>query len=118
MTSTSNRNLYRLFPRDLYGRIALALASLFFGPISAVSLYALVFLNRPPQKLLDSLFWIICQELFLALSLFFACGLIWALATPRWLERSLHAVTQKLALALLLFMIPFGLLAFWAMFRA
>lgn len=37
----------QLFPRDLYGRIALALASLFFGPICWVMAFAILFGSRP-----------------------------------------------------------------------
>jgi hypothetical protein len=86
-----NDRLDPLFPRDLYGRMALALASAFFGPICGVMAFASLFGARPRpwQGVLEWLFLAIAEELFLALFLFFACGLIWALATPRWMERLL-----------------------------
>jgi hypothetical protein len=113
-----NDRLDPLFPRDLYGRIALALASAFFGPICGIIAFAPMFGARPRQGVLEGMFLAIVEELFLALFLFFACGLVWALATPRRMERVLEAVTRKLMLALGLFLVPFGILAAWALFVA
>jgi hypothetical protein len=103
----------QLFPRDTYGRIALALASLSFGPVCWVLAIALVFGSRP-GGVLEWLFLAVVEELFVALALFFACGLVWALATPRWLERLLGVVAKKLALALGLFALPLCMLGAWA----
>jgi hypothetical protein len=103
----------QLFPRDTYGRIALALASLFFGPVCWVLALALVFGSRP-GGVLEWLFLAIAEELLLALSLFFACALIWTLATPGWLERLLGAVAKKVAVALGLFALPLSILGVWA----
>jgi hypothetical protein len=102
----------QLFPRDTYGRIALALASLSFGPVFWVLAIALVFGSRP-GGVLDSLFLAVVEELFVALALFFACGLVSASATPRRLERLLGAVSQKLAIALALFTLPLCILGVW-----
>jgi hypothetical protein len=104
----------QLFPRDLYGRIALALASLFFGPICGIMAFALLFGARP-QGVLVGLFLAVIEELFVALSLFFACGLVWALATPRWLEKLLKPVCTKLVFALGLVIVPLCILAAWAL---
>jgi hypothetical protein len=75
---------------------------------------ALLFGARPADAL-EMLFLAFAEELFVALALFFACGLVWALAAPRWLEGLLEGVTRKLALALGLFMVPFTILAVWAL---
>ncbi|MHC5542645.1 hypothetical protein ACYOEI_30840 [Singulisphaera rosea] len=56
---------------------------------------------------------LIVEELSFSLGLFFACGLIWALAKWRWLRRHLPAVATKLAFALALTMPLFGLYAAW-----
>lgn len=103
----------QLFPRDLYGRIALALASLFFGPICWIMAIALLFGPRPGD-VLDWLFLAVVEELVVALSLFFACALVWALATPRWLKRLLEIVAKKLAVALGLFAMPLLIVGVWA----
>jgi hypothetical protein len=102
-----------LFARDPYGRIALALASLTFGPVSWVLTIALVFGSRP-GGVLECLFLAFVEELLVSLSLFFACGLIWALATPRWLETLLGVVGKKVAIALGLFALPLCILGVWA----
>ena len=108
----------RLFPRDLYGRIALALASLFFGPFCWLVAFGVLFGSRRgglPNDVPGWLFLAVVEELFLSLALFFACGLVWALASPRWLERLLDAVAWKLVIALGLFLVPFCILAAWAL---
>ena len=108
------RRLDQLFPRDPYGRIALALASLSFGPVCWVMALALLFGSRP-NDVLEWLFLAVVEELFVALALFFACGLVWALATPRWLETLLEVVAKKVAIALGFFALPLSILAVWAL---
>jgi len=105
--------LDRLFPRDLYGRLALGIASLFFVPVATFLAFAMLFWARP-QGVLGWLIVGTAAELFMALALFFTCGLIWAMATPRWLERFLDSVTEKLAISLLLFILPLASVAVWA----
>jgi hypothetical protein len=106
--------LERLFPSDPYGRIALGLASLTFGPVCWVMALALL-LGHWPGDVGAWLLLAFAEQLFAALSLFFACGLIWALATPRWLEGLLLVVAQKVAVALGLFALPLCALAAWAL---
>jgi hypothetical protein len=108
------RKLDQLFPRDLYGHIALALASLCFGPVCWAMAIALLFGSRP-GGVPDRLFLTVVEELVVALSLFFACGLVWALATPRRLERLFGAVAKNLAVALGLLALPLGILGAWAL---
>ena len=100
-----DRGLEKLFPSDLYGRIALGLASLIFGPMFGIG--ALALFNMRPQGVLDWILVLTAEELLIALSLFFACDLIWALAKPRWMEQFLNVITRKLFIAVLLFMVPF-----------
>jgi hypothetical protein len=103
----------QLFPRDRYGRIALALASLSFGPICWVMAIALLLGSRPDGAL-EWLFLAVVEELFVALALFFAAGFVWSLATPCWLEGLLQAIAKKVAVALGLFVVPLWILAAWA----
>jgi hypothetical protein len=104
------RGIDQLFPRDLYGRVALALASLSFGPICWVMAIALLLGSRPDGAL-EWLFLTVVEELFVALALFFAAGLVWSFAMPRWLEGLLQAIARKLAVAIGLFGVPLCILA-------
>jgi hypothetical protein len=104
----------RLFPRDLYGRIALAIASLFFLPLGLIGAYTCMF-RAQPKGVIERLTCFVVGELFVALVLFFGCGLIWALMTPRWLEHLLGCIAKRLIIALVLFMLPFGIMALWAL---
>jgi hypothetical protein len=106
-----------LFPRDLYGRLALGIASVFFFPLSCFIVVAIL-TRPPPQSLAEWLALAIVGQVFFAMALFFGGGLIWALATPRWLEGFLELAASRLLLALLLFMLPFGCLAIWSLFFA
>ena len=104
-----------LFPRDPSGRIALALASTFFEPISWSLIVALGIGARPGRGPLERLLWLIIEELFLGLSLFFACGLIGTLATPLRVETMLESVAKKLALAMGRSLVPLAILVAWAL---
>src|SRR5689334_8277403 len=101
-----NEQTSKLFPRDLYGRIALGIASLVLAPVGAAMFVAL--LTRPrPRGVTEWLVVAVASELSLALAIFFVCGLVWAVATPKWLEASLERVARRLTVALFLFMVPF-----------
>lgn len=105
----------RVFPRDICGRIALGVASAFFVPVSGWVLIAIA-LNTELHRTVETWIWAtLVSELAISLLLFFGCGLIWALATPRWLEKFLHGATRKLALALFLFWTPFAVLSIWSL---
>ena len=104
----------RLFPRDPHGRLALAIASLFFLPLGTIGAYT--FLCRAqPKGIMERLTSFALVDLSVSMVLFFGCGLIWALATPRWLERLLICIAKRLVIAMALFMLPFGMMALWAL---
>jgi hypothetical protein len=112
-----DERLEPLFPRDIYGRMALTLASLTFGPIFWLLAVVVVFGARPGPQVVgwpEWCFLAVVGELSVALALFFACGLVWAIATPRWLEQVLDVVVTKLMMALGLFVLPFLGLCVWA----
>jgi hypothetical protein len=101
MKRIRRRSIEQLFPRDLAGRIALAVSSLFFVPVSGFLFYGMI--RKPfPANGLDKAFHLIVEELLGALFLFFAVGFIWAIATPRWLEPILRSAETKLSIGLLL----------------
>jgi len=105
----------KLFPRDWYGRIALALASLCLGPASWFMVVACL-PGAGPVGVMRRVILAIVEELFLALALFFTFGLVWALATPHWMESFLYGVSKKLNIALALFAISLLALAAWTWF--
>ena len=90
-----------LFPRDGYGRIALGLSSITLGPFSVglfwLAAYGEFFGGHHGWLARLTLFAL--GEMGFALTLFFTCGLIWAIATPRWLERARHVAIIKLWIA-------------------
>lgn len=111
----------KLFPSDVYGRIALALASLFFGTPCWLVAFGILFAHltgrRPAARGVEQwLVVLIVEELSLSFGLFFACGLLWALAKPHWLRRHLPTVATKLALAMALSMALLGFLVAWVLY--
>jgi len=105
----------RVFPRDICGRLALGIASAFLAPIFGFVLFAIA-LNPDLRRTFEGWLWMaIIEEMVLALFLFFSCGLIWALAMPRWLERCLDSAMRKLTIALMLFWIPYSIVALWSL---
>jgi len=109
-----NPNISPLFPRDLFGRLALGIASLFFVTLGTMGAYTFLVRARP-NGIVEKLTFILVGELFVAMALFFGCGLVWAVATPRWLESLLAPVAKRLMIALAVFVIPFGIVALWAL---
>lgn len=107
-------NITPLFPRDLYGRLALGIASLLFVPLGSLGAYAFLIRARP-KGIIERLAFMATGEMLLAMALFFGCGFIWAVATPQWLERLLAPVANRLLIALALFWLPFCILALWAL---
>jgi len=97
----------QFFPRDFPDRVVLGTGSSALGAASVVCAWMCFFHTRP--KLLgERIFVAASGELLVALSLFFVVGLIWAVATPRWLERFLSLVFGHLVISFLVFLVPFG----------
>ena len=99
------------FPEDATGRVALGIAAAFFLPVCAMYLFSSWFLAPRPRDWLGWVFAFLCQELFIALFQFFACGLLWAIATPRFLRPLLSRSADRLSLALFLFSLPAAVVA-------
>lgn len=100
--SQNDPQLDGLFPRDLFGRLALGLVSLLLAPASGLILFSLVF--GPGVKPLawhDRIALLLLEEFLLGLFLFFSVGLLWAIAAPRWLERWKRPTVLKLAFGFL-----------------
>ncbi|MBI5758542.1 MAG: hypothetical protein HZA46_08500 [Planctomycetales bacterium] len=105
----------KLFPRDVLGRIALALIALLFGPISGAFLFAMLFVQNRQNP--DRWVRLVIVEVALAFFTFSVVGLIWAIATPRWLESALPRVAARLGIAIGIGFIPFAIVALWALFQ-
>jgi hypothetical protein len=90
-------DINKFYPRDVYGRIALGIASAVLGTIGGAGLYwywtHLVPLIQADVAVL--LIRGLLTEFVLASTLFGACGLLWAVATPHWFEPILGLVTRK-----------------------
>jgi hypothetical protein len=84
----------KLFPSDPSGRLVLGLVSLVLCPVFGV--VATKAILAKPQDHLAICMVLIGGEIAGLLSLFFATGLIWALAKPRWLEGFLNWLTLKI----------------------
>jgi hypothetical protein len=104
--------LEKLFPRDVYGRIELFITSTVLGALGSAGCLAILFAAAAPVGWKEILIRIVFVELAITWTLFFACGFIWSIATPRWIESTLEMVTNRFLIALAVFM-PFNLIAIW-----
>src|SRR3954470_963180 len=107
-------DMSKLFPRDWRGRVALAISSLFFLPVSVMGAY-MFFVHARPKRLLDQFIVVVTADLFFAMALFFATALIWAAATPRWLERLQAGVSKRLVIALFSLVLTASAIAAWTL---
>jgi hypothetical protein len=105
----------KLFPRDLFGRIALGLVSLLFTPISGAFVWVSLFSIGGGNA--DWWSRLLITEIALAFFVWSVVGLIWAIATPRWLESALPRVALRLMIAIFVGFGAFGITAVWAIFR-
>ena len=108
-------DLNRLFPRNRYGRIALTLSGTFFLAVSIFPLILFLFHAPVPQGAFAWLFRILLTEFFTALLLFSLASLIWAAATPQWLESMLQKIASKIAVAIGLLALSGAVVAFYQM---
>lgn len=107
-----NENLDKIFPRDFYGRVSLGLTGVVISPCAGFM--SLVLLQRETPREWEPWFYmLVAQEFFLALFLYFSCSLIWALATPAWMEKILLAVHKRMGIALALFALPLCIGFLW-----
>jgi|GEM_PF-474085 len=109
-------NIEKLFPRDVYGRIALDISAMVMLPFSCL----LMFSQSPKRIPADLREWIarvLVLEVGPALFLFFGCALIWAVATPRWLEHFLERLKRRLVKALLFLMLQLCFDVVWLLVK-
>jgi len=105
------RGVDRLFPRSAFGRIVLGLASFFCAPFFCLTAIKFIVVRKWPDDWLGWLYYLLVEELLLALATYFTCGLIWAVAMPRWLEKLKEASAKRLGFAIRLYLWGFCVLA-------
>lgn len=108
MRDPSNTNR-KFLPRTFLGRFQLACLSLIFLPFSAWFLYVVAFAPRPPGNLAEWIARFVFGEFFGVLFVVSVLGLIWAVATPPWLETILERASAKLLLVLMVILFLLGL---------
>ncbi len=99
-------------PNSIAGRIVLGLLCILFLPFSVIFLFAL-FIGGVGANWGDLLVRFLFGEFLLALFMVSGCGVIWAIAMPKWIITIMHHWSGRLALLLF---IPFLLMAamlFW-----
>jgi hypothetical protein len=106
-----------IFPRDGLGRVALFIASAFWGPVFGFVAYAFL-LVASPRSAEGWLVTTIVGKLGLAGMLFFIAGLVWSLFMPHWLESLVVRFTRRFILWLGLFVLLSLPYALWACIRA
>lgn len=95
-----------VLPQSVLGRIALGLLSAIFIPLSVLLLHGLAVAPAAANwgmELVHILMW----ELFAGLLAGSICGLIWAVAMPRWIQRLADQLSRRLTLLLLF---PFAII--------
>jgi hypothetical protein len=88
-------------PHDTASRVLLGLVSAILIPLSVLLICALA--NAPaPANWRMQIVQVLTKQLFGALLFGSLCGLIWAVATPRWIPRLADRLSRRLTFALLL----------------
>ena len=83
--------------------------SLFWGPIATIGAVTAVLEGRP-KNVADWLILTAFEELCVAIALYCGCGIIWAVATPRRMEKLAEPVGKRLVIALAVVLVPFAAL--------
>jgi len=112
--STTDDPEFPLDSKDPATRTSLGCASVFLGAIAAWMFWFV-------HHILNGREWgefflrTLLDELAFSIVLFAAVGVVWALFTPEWLRRWLHAATEKIVLApiVLLAVLFGGLVVVW-----
>ncbi|MDA1051542.1 MAG: hypothetical protein O3C40_13820 [Planctomycetota bacterium] len=112
-------SVVNMLPRDVYGRIALGLLSALFLPLSGCVVWwmlraSLLGPAPAPQTAEEWLFLLFVETFFTALFAVSAGGVLWAIATPNWVERAISSYVLKLVFAVFCFCLVGMVLVFWA----
>ena len=99
------RDVSKLLPKDIPGRIALVLCAIFMAPICGFFGYILL-TSHHRRNLGESICLVAAGEILIGLSLFFLCGLVWAICTPKWVEWLTEHIFTHIALAFLVALVP------------
>jgi hypothetical protein len=91
-----------ILPRDLLGRFASLLISLFFAPLTGMMFWMTAFHVKTPKTWPSMIGKILLEEATLLGCAFFSLLFIWAIATPRWVERLIQWCAGKMVLVLLI----------------
>ena len=103
-------------PWSISERLALGLASLFFGIPFGFAALVVLLTPMPPLGLMFTWVLIVTQELLLATTLVAVLGFVWAVATPLWVEELILYAWKKLFIAILLSFVPLVVLGVHACF--
>ncbi len=109
-----------LLPRDTYGRIAVGLVSALFLPLSGCVVWWMLraYLLGPapnPKTLTEWLFLLFVETFFTSLYVVSAGGVLWAIAMPESVERTINRFVMKLVLATFCFSLVGMAFVFWAL---
>ena len=100
-----------VLPRDPVRRVLLGVVSLGWLPPSGFAWFMVTFPPQRPPGLFGQAFQIVASEFLITLFIVSAIGLIWAIATPRWVAMVADGMTKRLWLMFILALIAIGALA-------
>jgi len=97
-------------PRNISTRLGIAFFAAPLGIFSAFTLLAVLLQPKPPPGVFFAAVFLALAELMLAATVVSALAFLWAIATPRWVERVFEAAWKKLLFAILVSLIPAAML--------
>jgi hypothetical protein len=101
----------RKLPRDPGERFSLGVVSLIMAGFAGFIIFVLLITEFPPFGWLVSIMLFVTHELMFGILVFFGLLLIWAVATPRWVERVFDMAWKKLWILIALAILPLIALA-------
>jgi presenilin-like A22 family membrane protease len=103
-------------PRDIENRIRIGLVSLMLGGMLGFCEFALLVTPLPKFQWLFGMILAVTHEFLIASTIFFSLLLVWAIATPPWVERLFVHARKHFYISVAVACIPLGILMVLALF--
>lgn len=109
--ASSMAQVERFLARSVGQRWIMGLVSLFYGILFGNAAWTVLLMPMPPASLWLTILTFVTQELLLAATAVALLVLIWAVATPRWVETLFRSAWKHLLATIVLALAPIIVLA-------